>query len=403
MRIVLSVESFSLFGGTQSYTLTTAMELERLGHDVAIYSPDRGAMAEFAREQSVHVIGKQELPRSCDVLISSDAATCHELAGRYLDAVRIFVVHSVDFMLQAPPQLHDRCQAIVVLNDRVRRAVEARAWHAPIVRLRQPIDLLRFGGLGPGYATARTALVASNYLKGARAKLIEAACRANGLEVRWIGNNTHANPAPELAIAGARLVIGLGRSVLEAMAAGRAAYVYGVIGGDGWVTPERYAAMEADGFAGTSASAIVVDGARLIADLQSWDENMGDLNRDLAAAHHSAREHAIELVNLARKLDAAPPIEPSLSNELAHLIRLQWQSEGRAVANLAEADRLSSLLAQAEANVTQMQDAVRAVNQRLEALRSTRRYRLACRIASPLDRLRYRLSGARGDWPTVSG
>ncbi len=254
MRVLLSFENFAGFGGTETYTLTVAMELDRLGHDVAVYSPNHGAMAEFAREQGVRVIGRGELPRSFELLISSDAATCHELAGHCHDAVRIFVAHSVDVMLQAPPQLSDRCQAVVVLNDRVRRAVEARAWHAPIVRLRQPINLPRFEGLGPGRANAQTAVVLSNYLRGARARLIEDACRANELDVRWIGANGDPTPSPELAIAGAKLVIGLGRSVLEAMAAGRAAYVYGVIGGDGWVTPERYPAMEADGFAGTSAA-----------------------------------------------------------------------------------------------------------------------------------------------------
>lgn len=401
MRILLSFEIFAGFGGTETYTLTVATEFERLGHDVAIYSPNRGAMAEFARQQGVRVVGREELPRSSDLLICSDAATCHELAGRYHDAVRIFVAHSVDFMLQAPPQLHDRCHAVVVLNDRVRRAVEARALHAPVKRLRQPIDLRRFAGLGPGRSTARTAVVLSNDLRGSRAKLIEDACRTSGLEVRWIGGNAHRTPSPELAIAGAKLVIGLGRGVLEAMAAGRAAYVYGVIGGDGWVTPERYPTMEADGFAGTSATSIVLDGDRLADDLRSWDENMGEVNRDLAAAHHTAREHAIELVHLARSLDASPPTEPSLNEELAHLIRLQWQIEGQAAASLGHADRLSSLLAQAEANATQMEGVARAAYTQLEALRSTRRYRLASRIAAPLDRIRDRRDRNRRDSPPV--
>ncbi|HEY2435980.1 MAG TPA: hypothetical protein VGH93_02285 [Solirubrobacteraceae bacterium] len=436
MRVLLSFENFAAFGGTESYTLTVATELERLGHEVAIYSPNHGAMADFARGQGVNVVSRHELPASSDLLICSDTATCHELAGRYHDAVRIFVVHSVDFMVQAPPQLHDRCQAVVVLNDRVRRAVEARGWHAPIVRLRQPIDFPRFAGIGVGGSSARTAVVLGNAVSGARGELIEDACRASGLDVKWIGNDTNPTPTPEVAIAGSRLVIGLGRSVLEAMAAGRAAYVYGVIGGDGWVTPERYASMEADGFAGTSATDVVIDGPRMADDLRAWDEQMGGLNRDLVAAHHTAREHAIELVNLARRLDASPAAGPSVNEELAHLIRLQWQTEARAMANLAEADRVSTLLAQAHEDVAQLasvaqatneqleaaqnaaraadeqrealqasvaqaqiavaqaQSAARAAHEQLEELRNTRRYRLACRIASPLDQIRARLRGA---------
>ncbi len=412
LRVLLSFENFAGFGGTETYTLTVAKELERLGHDVAIYSPNQGAMAELARERGIRVLRINEIPRSVDLLIFSDTATCHELAGHCRDAVRIYVVHSVDFvLLQTPPRLPDRCAALVVLNDRVRRAMEARAWHAPIVRLRQPIDLPRFAGLGSG-ADARTALVMTNTVKDARAELIEEACRANGLDVRWVGATGEPTPSPELAIAGAKLVIGLGRCALEAMAAGRATYVYGVIGGDGWVTPESYPAMEADGFAGTSAPDVVIDGARLAEDLGSWDETMGQLNRDLVAAHHTAREHAVELVKLARRLETSQLVEPSPGEELAHLVRLQWQTEFRAIENLAEADRLRSRLAQADANLrqsearaiesvaeadrlrtalAQMEAAASAANQRLEALQSTRRYRLACRIASPLDRMRARL------------
>ncbi len=416
MRVLLSFENFAAFGGTETYTLTVARELERFGHDVAIYSPNQGAMAALARERGIRVIGIGEIPRSVDLLIFSDTATCHELAGHCRDAVRIYVVHSVDFvLLQTPPRLPDRCAAVVVLNDRVRRAIEARAWHAPIVRLRQPIDLPRFAGIGSG-AGARTALVLTNTVKDDRARLIEEACRANGLDVRWAGATAEPTPSPELAIAGAKLVIGLGRSALEAMAAGRATYVYGVIGGDGWVTPESYPAMEADGFAGTAAADIVIDGDRLAEDLGCWNETMGQVNRDLVAAHHTAREHAVELVNLARSLETSELVEPSPGDELAHLVRLQWQTEFRAIANLAEADRLRSLLAQADAKLAQseawsvdsvaetdrlrallaqMEAAASMANERLEALRGTRRYRLACRIAAPLDRMRARLGITR--------
>ena len=41
-------------------------------------------------------------------------------------------------------------------------------------------------------------------------------------------------------MADADIVVGYGRSVLEAMAMGRAAYVWDHAGGDGWVTPETY-------------------------------------------------------------------------------------------------------------------------------------------------------------------
>jgi hypothetical protein len=77
------------------------------------------------------------------------------------------------------------------------------------------------------------------------------------------------------------------------------------------------------------------------------------------------------------------------------LIRLQWYSDARAAATLAEADGLSSQLAAAHAEIARVEGAARAANEQLDALRNTRRYRLACRIASPLDRMRGRLGVTR--------
>lgn len=57
-------------------------------------------------------------------------------------------------------------------------------------------------------------------------------------------------------------MVGKGRALLEGMACARAAYLYDVAGSDGWVTPERYGAMEADGFAG-QAFATTPSGAAL--------------------------------------------------------------------------------------------------------------------------------------------
>ena len=216
MRIVLSSENFDGFGGTETYTLTVAQQLDALGHDVAIYAPNRGAIAEFAREEGVRVLGIDALPGACDLVVSGDAATCHELASRYGDAVRMFVAHSCDHALQSPPQLAGRCDAVIVLNDRVRRAIEARGWHAPIVRLRQPIDTARFRNLGPPRPLPRRALVLSNYVRGPRAELIERACRANGISLSWVGDPTSATATPEHAIANADLVVGLAEACLRA-------------------------------------------------------------------------------------------------------------------------------------------------------------------------------------------
>jgi len=138
----------------------------------------------------------------------------------------------------------------------------------------------------------------------------------------------HGTPTtdPSLAIADADIVIGYGRGVLEAMACGRAAYVLDHLGGDGWVTPDRYPALESDGFGGRAESD-GVDADRLRRDLREYDPGMGLVNRDLIVANHRAAVHAQELVALLEA--AAPPVRRPAAEllDMSHLVRLGWRSD----------------------------------------------------------------------------
>jgi hypothetical protein len=422
MRALLSFENFDAFGGTETYTLTVAHELERLGHEAPIYSPNPGAMADLAQSQGARVLGPGELPADCDVVLAQDAATCFELAGRYPDVPRVLVSHSRDHALQYVPQLPGACDAVVALNDRVRMWIEAQPQHPPLTRLRQPIDLPRFQNLGFARSRPRRVLASSNYVSGARAALIDQACRDAGLEVDWIGTTTHSTGTPEQALSEADIVIGLGRTVLEAMAAGRAVYVYGMLGSGGWVTPESYPQLEADGFAGHTGD-VAMDAPRLAAELALWHPDMPEANRDLASRHRSA-DHAVALVDLIRGLDgsvdrrSAPSGDSAPMDELARLVRLEWQATARTMRAVVESNRLRAerelYAAEAEssnARVSELDEHLRdaqarlaeldgrlaaaetyanETDEQLQALLATRRYQLAVSALAPFDRLRAR-------------
>jgi hypothetical protein len=432
VRILLSAENFDAFGGTETYTHTVAQELMRLGHLVSIYTPNSGTMAELAAEKGIHTVGLTDLPSRCDVVLAQDAATCHELRTRYPEAVRVMTAHSRDHVLHETPQLAEVCHAVVVMNDRVGRWVRARPWHPPLTRMRQPIVLSRYSDLEPPRPRPRQVLVMSNYVTGPRGRLIEEACRLAGLETRWMGTTSEPSASPEQLLAKADVVIGLGRSVIEAMAAGRAVYVYGVLGGGGWVTPESYNEMEADGFAGlTDLRPTTVE--RLASDLAAWRPDMGEANRDLVSANHSARTHAVELVELLCRLRGGLPARkssvsdrafeltaghqaPTATDEISRLLRLEWQTYTRGMHAIVEANRLRAEHEPREESLRDAVDRVAVLDRELEgararlavleehlgdarvrmteqdaqlqALRVTRRYRLACLICAPLDALR---------------
>jgi hypothetical protein len=169
--------------------------------------------------------------------------------------------------------------------------------------------------------------------------MLELTCRKLGLEFDLVGRHGRVSESSEHEIGGADIVIGVGRSVVEAMAAGKPAYVYDIDGGDGWVNPQTYAALEADGFAGT-ATDDVIDSARLERDLAAFEPAMGELNRDLVRRHHDAERHAVELAKLVERTAPASPPPATALAELARLARAERRAEEFATEMRRENHRL---------------------------------------------------------------
>ncbi len=284
------------------------------------------------------------------------------------------VCHSDYFMSQSPPQLAGVCDAVVVLNDRVGRFVESLGspgGGVPVIRMTQPVDLKRFGVRGKRTDGPRRALILGNYLTPDSASDLAAICREAGFEPLVRGATTSPVANPEQVIADADVVLGLGRCIVEAMAGRRAAFVHGIAGSDGWVTAESYAALESDGFGGT-ATRVVRDRDRLVADLAGWDPEMGAVNRQIAASRHDSSTHAVELVGHLREGSTRNEPAPEQADELARLVKAERLSWSRYAEAMNEVRELRNELGQAE------------------ALLASRRYRIGSRLAAPIDAIRKR-------------
>jgi len=334
VEIVIGAYHLGL-GGTESYTLTTAEQLQRLGHDVTILGVQPGPAIELAHDRGLQlVLHEDELPQTCDVVFAQDAITAYQLAERYREAALVVAAHADEYDFCTPPQLPGLVQAVVVLNERLARHVRALGVVPEVVRLRQPVDVKRFYPRIALHEQPKRALLLGNWVQADRRRLIVKACTDVGIECYERGATSGSyTRQPELELMSADVVFGKARVIVEAMASGRAAYVFDHNGGDGWVTPERYQLLEADNFGG-QAEPVATDRARLCADLVLYDAAMGPANRDLAVANHSASRHAHELVALFDRLAPRTERPDAPLRELSRLTQLQWVSEGR-VADLS--------------------------------------------------------------------
>lgn len=398
MRIVVATHELVGHGGSEVYALTAADHLQRLGHDVWLHAPELGASAERAVALGVRTVAEAELPDDPAVLLVQDGVVAYALADRYPSVPQVFVAHSDIFDLQLPPQLPGPVAAVVTLYDRVDRRVRALGLELPVVRLPQPVDVERFKPVAPLQDRPRTALLLGNYVYGQRLAMVQRACARAQIELLHFGaHGSGATASPWDVLNRADVVFGKARVIHEAMACGRAAYVFDHNGGEGWVTQENVAALAADNFGGQSHP-IAVDEDRLVADLGDYDPAMGLVNRDFVVARHSATKHVASLVEVLRgaaeaRSDAFPADAPL--RELSRLVRLYHRADALAFGLHARNEQLTARERELEAALATERTRCAEARGALAQLTATRRWRVLQRMLRPVDRLRARLRGIR--------
>jgi hypothetical protein len=370
VKLILATHTLGI-GGSESYLVTVAEQLDRLGHEVTIYTTEPGRGARPARERALELIEDPGSLPDGDAALVQDGAVSYELASLRPDMPQLFVAHSESFAPQHPPQLEGVVGVAVALNDRLAERLRSLATETEVVRLRQPIDTERFLPRGPLPKRARRALLLSNNHSSDRLAMLEEACGDTGLELVRVGGTAGLSTDPREVLAAADIVIGYGRSILEAMACGRAAYVYDWHGGSGWVTADSYAAIEADGAAGRDET--VLGPARLREDLRRYEASMGPVNHDIVIAHHRANVHAQQLVELFRRL-SPPPARPRTElQEMARLVRLEWRARSDTNGLRIELDRVARELR--ESHQARL-DGAREAEERAQSYESSASWRL---------------------------
>jgi hypothetical protein len=348
----------------RSYLVTVAEHLERLGHEVHVFAAEP-----LPSPPELRVVGvDRDLPLAPDAIYTQDAEAALLLADLYPLTPQLFAAHSDRGELWLPPQLAGIVARVAVFDER--SAERARAMSLPheLVRLRRPVDLERRTPRGQLPERPRRARLALAGLSDYRRGVLQRALADARIEAADDGD----------------FAVGRGQAVVDALADGLAAYVYGDEGGAGWVTPERYELLEADGFAGLSHPTATTY-ERLRSDLDSYDAAMGPANRALATAH-DVRAHAQELTGLLAEL--APRRDPVAAplRELARLVRLEAATARRAEQHAHDAatahtraseleqelDETRSRAMELERRAAELERSLRDAEARLEAAEANR-------------------------------
>jgi glycosyltransferase involved in cell wall biosynthesis len=278
MRILLSNHSLFKLGGSETWVRTMYDELVRCGHDVHIYTP-------------VHQLWRDIpdfIPKlHYDLGILNHSNCVKHLAGANIGR-RIFTSHGI---IPQPEWPIPGCDVYVAVSEEVQASMADRYGVESVV-IRNPINLDRFRPTRPLSPVLRRVLFLSNYGWTVAETMAEG---AQDLEFRRVGGE-HRIENVEEAINWADLVVGLGRSVYEAMACGRNVVVYDYQGADGFVDTDTIYEYRKRNCSGRT-NRIKLSPGTFRYELNRYDPSLGPQLRVYAEAHHDVRQIAEEYLS----------------------------------------------------------------------------------------------------------
>jgi len=317
MRILCTNQALDGRGGTESYLETVIDELLKLGHEVHAWSFRLGPVAERLSRLGCRVHRELSDVGPVDVIHAQHASTAMAARAQFPDVPIVFASHSSALDIEDPPAAAVPA-ALLAFNDTVAARLRASGLgeHVPVYRLRQPVP---FNALEPNRSPIgeqlSSALVVQRYVSARRA-LLEEACRRAGVRLDVYEPR---DPTDDLSNAMMRtdVVFCAGRTALEAMALGRAAFIFAESGSAGFVTADTYPTLEAHGFTPSAADPATVES--VVAELGCYEPGIGAMGRELVGRHHMARTHVIELIDIYRSVMQQGPPSPVDSDAAAEL------------------------------------------------------------------------------------
>ena len=313
MRVLLATTFLNCLTGSELFLFDLARGLRSRGHDVTVWVRDLVAGAPLPRLlalDGVWVTGELPPDGSADAVIFQLAAMFPVFAEHHLDVPRMAVCHGPKLPAEIAPA--DLPRTLHLALTREGHDWLRRSGHERVAFTGYGVDLDRFRPAGPLPPVPRRAVVHSKY---ADLALVRAACELAEVELVELGatswrdgfgvdhfsaivevgdDGTVIDHRPEVAgfhvertLATADVVLGIGRSAVEALAMGRNCIVFGYDDvGDGRVTDARLPAFSAVNFS-SRARAERFDAESLARELLACDPAQGERNRAFAEQHYS--------------------------------------------------------------------------------------------------------------------
>lgn len=339
LRILLGNNTLSLLAGSETWTYTLARQLKEMGHYVVCFAPELGAISRKLEEEGIPCyyeiikdgvssftfILQEPKDHTYDVIIANHHHIVEYLRSQFPTTPIISTVHGIihfaedrGIQVKAPehPALEAGVNQFVSVSEEVQQKLLADYGIDSMI-IRNFFDVKKLSNLRAPNPTPKQVLINTNYSTGDEpvVKNVRDACKRLGIKVAAIGQNFAQSMDVSRAIEDSDIVFGMGRSVLEGVAAGRLGIVHGRWGTGGPVVEGNIEALRTFNFSGRNAATNEPASIEEIIELIQKYYTPSNLawGKKYAAQDHNVVLAAEEYIRLARELTGEAYSRPTLS------------------------------------------------------------------------------------------
>lgn len=331
MKILLGNNTLSILGGSETWTYTLAIQLKKMGHDVSCFASELGIFSDKLEDAGIKcysdlskkglkpfsIVLEEEVDHDYDVIIANHNHIVSYLRAQFPKIPIISTIHGIIHEVEgkiAPehPALNAGVAQFVSVSEEVQDKLK-KDYNIDSVIIRNSFDLSLFKDMRPPNVSIKQFLINTNYqLKDdPEITVIREVAKHFGAKLTAIGQNFSQTDDIRKAIESSDVVFGMGRSVLEGMAAGRLGIVHGRWGTGGPMNYNEFAKLRYFNFSGRNSEGKLYTKEEMIEAIET-NYNEFNLNyiKDYIAKEHNVILAAEEYIRLARELTGQLILRP---------------------------------------------------------------------------------------------
>ncbi len=317
MKILLGNNTLALLAGTERWTQTLAIQLKKMGHEVTCFSPELGIISDQLEKDGItsfnqistsgvkpfSFILEENIDHNYDVIIANHHHVVEFLRKEFPKTPIISTIHGIMHLvddrngskIKAPeyPALNSGVNQFISVSEEVRDML-LKEYNIDSLIVRNFFDTRSFIPLYEGRVFSEKPerfLINSNYndKDSEDVKIIREVAKHYGAKVVAVGQNFSFSDDIMKAINDSDIVVGMGRSVLEGVAARRLGIVHGRWGTGGVVNESNVEELRKFNFSGRNSNGKFMTVDQLISEIDKYytRENL------MWGVEYTRREHNV--------------------------------------------------------------------------------------------------------------